>query len=346
MTTRTASVETPVAQPSDAATRRRSMLLATAGATLLGGFGAQPSVAQPRQVVQHIGYLTVGSIASTLEAVQTFREGLRERGHVEGRDVVLDVRYAEGRAQDLPRLAAELAALKPAVIIAPGQAADAALAATATLATPIVSLGDLVASGYAAQLGRPGGRVTGISFLPFPLNAKRLELLAQTLPRGSAVLNLAELQAMPEAMQLVEVAGRTLGLVTHAAYARTADEIDAAFAAARRLRVAGVNVLNSPFLYNLRAHIFQLAASAKLPAIYQWPDAAREGGLMGYGPSLGVMNRQLAGYASRILAGARVADLPIEQPTRFELVINLKTARALGVTIPQTLLLRADEVVQ
>ena len=278
--------------------------------------------------------------------MQDFRDGLRERGHVEGRDFVLDVRFAEGRAQDLPRLAAELAALRPAVIVAPGQAADAALAATAALATPIVSLGDLVASGHAAQLGRPGGRVTGISFLPFPLNAKRLELLAQTLPRGSAVLNLSELQALPEAMRMVEDAGHALGLVTHAAYANTVDEIDAAFAAARRLRVAGVNVLNSPFLYNLRAHIFELAASAKLPAIYQWPDAAREGGLMGYGPSLEAMNHQLAGYALRILAGALPADLPIEQPTRFELVINLKTARALGITIPQSLLLRAEEVIQ
>ncbi len=330
----------------DVGTQRRSWLLATVGTALLGGFGAQPSHAQPGPVVQRIGYLTAGGATTNPAGLQALREGLRERGHVEGRDVVLDVRYAEGRAQDLPRLAAELAAQRPAVIIALGQAADAALAATATLNTPIVSLGDLVASGHAAQLGRPGGRVTGISFLPFPLNAKRLELLSQTLPRGSAVLNLADRQPLPEAMRLVEDAGHALGLVTHAAYARTVAEIDAAFAAARRLRVAGVNVLNSPFLYNLRAHIFQLAASAKLPAIYQWPDAAREGGLMAYGPSLDAMNRQLAGYASRILGGAKPADLPIEQPTRFELVINLKTARALGIAIPQGLLLRADEVIQ
>ena len=327
--------------------QRRSWLLATASTTLLGGFAARPSRAQPGHVVQRIGYLSAGSATLTPTALQYFREGLRERGHVEGRDVVLDVRYAEGRAQDLPRLAAELAALKPAVIIALGAPpTDAALAATATLATPIVSLGDLVARGHAAQLGRPGGRVTGISYLLVPLNAKRLELLAQTLPRGSAVLNLADGQALPEAMQMVEDAGRLLGLVTHATYANTLAEIDAAFAVARRLRVAGVNVLNSPFLYNLRAHIFQLAASAKLPAIYQWPDAAREGGLMAYGPSLDAMFRQLAGYASRILAGAKPADLPIEQPTRFEFVINLKTAKALGLNIPQSLLLRADEVIE
>ncbi len=347
MTAQSASVQAPIAQRCDVVSKRRSWLLATAGATLLGGFGAQPSRGRSGQAVQRIGYLTAGGATSNPTGFLAFREGLRERGHVEGRDVVLDVRYAEGRTQDLPRLAAELAALEPVVIIAPGPSAtDAALGATAALATPVVSLGDLVASGHAAQLGRPGGRVTGISFLPFPLNAKRLELLALTLPRGSAVLNLAELQALPEAILMVEEAGHALGLVTHAAYARTADEIDAAFAAARRLRVAGVNVLNSPFLYNLRAHIFQLAASARLPAIYQWPAAAREGGLMAYGPSLEAMNRQLAGYASRILAGAKAADLAVEQPTRFELVINLKTARALGLTIPQTLLLRADEVIQ
>ena len=326
--------------------KRRSWLLAITGTTLVGRLAAQSTRAQPGNELQRIGYLTIGGATLNPAGLQAFREGLRERGHVEGRDVMLDVRFAEGRAQDLPRLAAELAALKPVVIIAPGQAADAALAATATLATPIVSLGDLVASGYAVQLGRPGGRVTGISFLPFPLNAKRLELLAQTLPRGSTVLNLAGLQPRPEAMRMVEDAGHALGLVTHAAYANTVAEVDAAFAAARRLRVAGVNVLNSPFLYNLRAHIFQLAASAKLPAIYQWPDAAREGGLMAYGPSLDAMNRQLAGYASRILGGAKAADLPIEQPTRFELVINLGTAKALGLTIPQALLLRADEVIQ
>ena len=326
--------------------QRRSWLLATAGTVLSGGLAAPPSRAQPSRSLQHIGYLSASNAALST-SVQAFREGLRERGHVEGQDVVLDVRFAEGRAQDLPRLAAELAALNPTVIIALGVGAtEAALAATVTMATPIVSLGDLVARGHAAQLARPGGRVTGISFLPYPLNAKRLELLAQVLPRGSSVLNLADLQAQADAMKVVEDAGRTLGLTTHGAHANTAAEIEAAFAAARRLRVAGVNVLNSPLLYNQRAHIFQLAASAKMPAIYQWPAAAREGGLMAYGPSLDAMTRQLAGYASRILKGAKPADLPIEQPTNFELVINLKTAKALGITIPQTLLLRADEVIQ
>jgi putative ABC transport system substrate-binding protein len=258
--------------------------------------------------------------------------------------VAIDVRYAGGRAQELPRLAAELAALKPAVFIATGAlATDAALAATPDV--PVVALGDLVAAGHAAQLGRPGGRVTGVSFLPGPLNAKRLELLAGVLPKGSAVLNLGDPDSVV-GMRSVEAAGRLLGLQLHAAYVRTPAQIEAAFADARQQRLAGVNVLNSPFLSAEHARIIALAAAARLPAIYQWPESAAEGGLMGYGPSLPAMFRQLAGHAARILGGAKAAELPIEQPTRFELVVNLKTARALGIVIPQSLLLRADEVIQ
>ena len=188
--------------------------------------------------------------------------------------------------------------------------------------------------------------MTGISFLPAPLNTKRLELLAELLPKGGALLNLADPGARDGTMQAVEVAGRSRALVMHAAYARTPAEVETAFMQARELRVAAVNVMNSPFLHSHRALIIRLAAGARLPAIYQWSESAREGGLISYGQSLGAMFRQLAGYVSRILAGARPADLPIEQPTRFELVINLKTARALGITIPPSLLLRADEVIE
>ena len=263
---------------------------------------------------------------------------------IEGPDFAIDVRYGKGRAQDLPRLAAELAALDPLVIIATGkQATDAALAVNRKV--PIVSLGDLVAAGHATQLGRPNGLVTGISFLPAPLNAKRLELLAELLPKGSSVMNLADPRLLAGTMEAVDTAGRSLGLKLHAAYAGTAVEIDQAFAAARKLRVAGINVMNSPFLSAEHARIVKLAADARLPVIYQWPETAREGGLIGYGPSLTAMFRQLAGIASRIVAGASPGDVPIEQPVRFELVINLKTARALGIQIPPVLLARADELI-
>jgi putative ABC transport system substrate-binding protein len=288
--------------------------------------------------------LTVSNAAAFAGSLQGLRDGLRERGHVEGRDVVIDIRHAGGNLQELPGLAAELAALRPALFIATGAAAtNAALAAGAEL--PVVSIGDLVAAGHALQLNRPGGRVTGISLLLGPLNAKRLELLASVLPKGSAVLNLGDPNSIV-ALASVEAAGRSLGLVLQAAFASTPSQIDAAFAKARHLRVVGLNVLNSPFLSAQHARIIEQAAAARLPAIYQWPEAAHDGGLMGYGPSLTEMFRQLAGYASRILGGALAADMPIEQPTRFTLAINLKTAKVLGLAIPQSLLLRADELIE
>jgi putative ABC transport system substrate-binding protein len=320
-------------------------LLLTASAAALGtAFVVRRALGQTGRESRHIGVLTSSTEASTASSLQAFRDGLRERGLVEGRDVAVAIRYAGGRADELPRLAAELAALKPAVFVAYGTAAtEAALAAAPEV--PVVSLGDLVAAGHAAELGRPGGRVTGVGFLPSALNAKRLELLAGLLPKGSAVLNLGDPNS-PVGTQSVEAAGRSLGLMLHAAYASTPAEIDSAFAAARKLGVAGINVLNSPFLYGNRARMFELAASAKLPAIYQWPEAADEGGLMAYGPRLTAMQRQLARLVSRILDGAKPSDLPVEQPTKFELVINLKTAKALGITLPQALLLRADEVIE
>lgn len=324
--------------------RRRRVALAMGGATLLGPWAAMRALGQAGAATPRVAVLTVSGDADFATSLQALRDGLGGSGSVPGARPTIDVRYARGRAQALPGLAAELASLRPAVFIATGKAAtDAALGATPDV--PVVSLGDLVAAGHAAELGRPGGRVTGISFLPGPLNAKRLELLASVLPKGSAILNLGDPQSAV-GIQPVEAAGRQLGLELHTAHAQTPAQIDAAFAHARKLRVAGVNVLNSPFLSARHLQIIALAAAARLPAIYQWPESAAAGGLMGYGPNLVALFRQLAGYASRILGGARAADLPIDQPTRFELVVNLKTARALGITLPQSLILRADAVIR
>ena len=326
--------------------KRRLFALASGGATLCGALGASRAFGQGAKEPRRVGWLTAGSVVSSAKALQALREGLAERGFVDGRDIVIEARYASGQAQDIPRLAAEIAALKPVLILAMGPSAtDASLAAAPALA--IVALhGDFVLYGLAAQVNRPGGRVTGVSILGTPLNAKRLELLAQLLPKGSAVLNLADSNERADAMQAVEAAGRSLGLVMHAAYARSAAEIEAAFASARRVRVAGVNQLTSPFLHAHRARIIELAAGARLPTIYQWSQSAEEGGLMAYGPNYSEVYRQLAGFAARILDGAKPAEMAVEQPTRFELVINLKTAKALGITIPQSLLLRADEVIE
>jgi putative ABC transport system substrate-binding protein len=232
---------------------------------------------------------------------------------VQGRDIVLDARWGGGRTEGLARLAAQLAATQPAVIVTSGpQATQAVLAADADV--PVVALlGDAVGSGFAGQLGRPGGRLTGVSFLGTPLNAKRLELLAELMPKGSAVLNLGDPGThSPSSIEAFNAAARSLGLVAHAAYAGTAQDIDKAFATAQRLRVAGVNVLGSPFLHSNRMRIIELAAKARLPAIYQWPQSARDGGLLAYGPSTAAIHLQLATLVARILGGAKAGALPIE----------------------------------
>jgi putative tryptophan/tyrosine transport system substrate-binding protein len=305
------------------------------------------ALAQAAEDPRRIGVLGIGSVAGGSTVEQALADGLRTHGYLPGRDIVLDARWAGGRTEGLAQLAGQLAALKPAVIVTSGpQATQAALAADPD--APIVALlGDAVGSGFAAQLGRPGGRLTGVSFLGTPLNAKRLELLAELLPKGSAVLNLGDPGAHgAEVIDTIHAAARALGLVSHVAYAGTAQEIEVAFAASRRLRVAGVNVLGSPFLNGNRMRIIELAAKARLPAVYQWPHSARDGGLLAYGPSITAIHHQLAALVARILGGAKAGDLPIEQPTKFELVINLKTAKAIGATIPQSLLLRADEVIE
>ncbi len=326
--------------------KRRSLALAMGAAALesaLGGARAMAQAAAPREP-RRVGVLTSTAPASFAVQAQALRDGLREHGWVDGRDIVIENRYAGGRAEDLARLAAELAALAPAVIVATGAAAtDAALAVAP--ATPIVSIGDLVAAGHAATLARPGGHVTGISFLPLDLNAKRLELLAAVLPKGSAVMNLGYPSSL-SGMPAVDAAARSLGLKAHAAYASTPAQIDAAFAGARALRVAGVNVLNSPFLSSHHARIVALAVGAKLPAIYQWPETARDGGTDGLRAEP-CGNVPPARWVRRaILAGLKPADMPVEQPTTFKRVVNLRTAKALGLAIPPSLRLRADEVIE
>jgi putative ABC transport system substrate-binding protein len=325
--------------------RRRPLL-----PLLLAGmlpFAPAQAFGQAGPAPRRIGMLGIGSVAGGGTNARELVDGLGGHGLVEGRDFVLDERWAGGRVEGLAALAAQLVALKPALLVTSGpQATQAALDTDAKL--PVVAtLGDVVGLGFAAQLGRPGGRLTGVSFLGTPLNAKRLELLAELLPKGSTVLNLGDPAARSEVLvDAIAATAHARGLVSHTVYAGTAAEIEKAFASARRLRVAGVNVLGSPFLHGNRAQIIELAAKARLPAIYQWPSTARQGGLLAYGPNVATMRLQVAGLVARVLGGARAGDLPIEQPTKFELVINLKTAKALGLTIPPSLLVRADEVIQ
>ena len=294
---------------------------------------------------RRIAILTTGSAATTAANIRSFKAALQERGHVEGGDVEIEIYYADGREEALAPLAAKMAKQGPAVILAPGTVTVQA-ARKAASDVPIVTLvGDIVGTGLTTMLSRPESGVTGVSFQAASLDPKRLELLATLVPKGSAVLNLTDSSARAGSHVALGDAGRALGLVLHAVEARTPEEIDIAFDAARKLGVKGINVLTSPFLNVQRARIMKLAAAVRLPAIYQWPETAEEGGLLGYGPRLTEIYRQLAGYVSRILKGARPAELPVEQPAKYELIINRRTARAIGVAIPQALLLRADRVI-
>jgi putative ABC transport system substrate-binding protein len=316
-------------------------------AITLAGAALLPARLLAQPVPRRVGVLAPFGQPTLGEVLQALHDGLRAQGLELGRDVVIEVRHTDQPARDLGALAAELAALKPTVVMALGPTAtELMLAATAGAPVPIVSFGDLVAAGHADQLGRPGGRVTGLSFLPVALNAKRLELLAELLPRGSVVMNLIDLTPLPTAAQAIDQAARQLGVDAFAPHAGTPAEVERAFALAPARRVAGVNVLASPFLHGLRRLIIELALRARLPTIFQWPDTAREGGLLGYGPSYVAMSRQLVVYVARILRGAMPTELPIEQPTKIELAVNLRTARTIGVTLPRTLLLRATEVIE
>ena len=316
--------------------KRRGLLASSVAALALPTAWAQ-SVPGLRRV----GLLAIESGQKMLAAP------LAELGVVDGRDIVIESRSAAGRIEGLPRLAAELVALKPALIVCVGPHATRA-AMAADPAVPVVALlGAAVETGLAAQLARPGGRLTGVSFLGTPLNAKRLELLSELLPKGRVFMNLGDPATATAALvDALAAASRNLRVLTHDVVAGTPDEIDAAFATASRLRVSGVNVLGSPFLNAHHLRIIDLAAKARLPAIYQWPSTAHDGGLMAYGPRLSAMYQLLAGMVLRVLNGSKAGDLPIAQPTRFELVINLKVARALSLSVPQALLLRADEVIE
>jgi len=304
------------------------------------------SWAQETRASRRIAILTTGSSQTVSAYIRAYKEGLREHGHVEGRDVEIEVHYADGREQALAALAAKIAARKPSVVVAGGTvAAEAARRASPDL--PVLTLaGDMAGTGLVKNFARPESGITGVSFQAVSLDPKRLELLAALLPKGSAVLNLTDSSARAGSHVTLGETGRALGLVLHAVEARTPEEIDIAFDAARKLGVAGVNVLTSPFLNVHRARIIKLAAAARLPAIYQWPETAEEGGLLGYGPRIVEIYRQLAGFTSRILKGAKPADLPVEQPVRYELVVNTRTARAIGVAVPPSFLVRADKVIE
>jgi len=326
---------------------RRRALIAGVAASLLA-----PPVAAAQQTKRFsIGYLvavTPGVVAPYAAAIE---EALRDLGYVEGRNIVAHRRYAEGRPERLPDLAADLVRLNVDIIVATTNPAIAA-AKRATTSIPIIMViaSDPVGTGFVASLARPGGNVTGVTLDTGPeLNGKRVELLNAILPKASRVAVLRN-PAEPGAVQswnAAEEAGRRLGITVRSVEIRGLDDFEPAFATMVRERADGVVLVSAgPVAFTRRRHIVGLAAQAKLPAVYGLREWVDDGGLMSYGPSLIDLWRRSATFVDKILRGAKPGDLPVEQPTKFELVINVRTAKALGLTVPQSLLLRADEVIQ
>jgi len=319
----------------------------------LVAFGAVPlaAAAQHAAKVARIGYLT-GNLAARPHLLEAFRQGLRDVGYVEGRNFVIEYRDAEEKLERLPALAAELVALKVDVIVASGTlAALAAKQATRTLPIVFSPAGDPVGSGLVTSLARPGGNVTGLSAFAPELVGKRLELLKQAVPGVSRVAVLWQPGAFGErtekdTLKRAEVAARDLSVPLQFVEARAPADFAKAFSDMSRERAGALAVLGSNMFVSERRRLVDLAAEKRLPAVYSARELVDAGGLMSYGANLADLNRRAATYVDRILKGTKPADLPVEQPTKFELIINLKTAKALGLTIPQSVLGRADEVIQ
>ena len=308
---------------------------------------------QPARVAR-IGWLLTGSLESpeTRLLRDAFREGLRERGYVEGQNIVIEYRSADGKIERFPGLASELVRLKVDVIVAANSpAARAAQQATTTIPVVVPVMADPVGDGLVASLAQPRGNITGLAFLGPELVPKRLELLKEAVPKVSRVAALwhAGGYSEPTTRDMVkrtEAAARTLGVQLQLVGVRGPDELDRAFSTMTRERADALIVFPSPMLFNERRRIVDLALQHRLASISVGSQFVELGGLIAYGPSIPDLVRRAATYVDKILKGAKPADLPVEQPTKFELAINLKTAKALGLKIPESLLLRADEVIQ
>jgi putative ABC transport system substrate-binding protein len=321
--------------------------------TLALGFLLAPLCADAQQPtkVYRIGWLHPGlSHPAPHPSLEVFRQGLRELGYVEGQNLVTEYRFAEGRDERLADLAAELVRLQVDVMVAGGAAAIRA-AQHATRTIPIVMAGtpDPVAQGLITSMARPGGNTTGLSLLTEELPGKRLEFLKETVPQSRQIAVLANpANARHESViHNLTGAARVLGLHLHVVELRSPDTLDTAFAAMTRAGVDALIVVAEPALMDgLRDQIAEHAATSRLPAMYDWRMYVEAGGLMSYGPSLPGIYWRAATYVDKILKGAKPAELPVEQPTKFELVINLKTAQALGLTFPPAILLQATEVIR
>jgi putative ABC transport system substrate-binding protein len=312
---------------------------------------AAPLAAEAQQAgrMPRIGFLSAPSPSAIVTRIDAFQQGLRELGYVEGKNIVIEWRYAEGKLDRLPALAAELVRLKVDVIVTAGPM-DTRAAKDATSTIPIVMTWDPdpVGSGFVVSLGRPGGNITGLSGLTSEISGKQLQLLTEIVPRLSRVAFLGNSTEPGNAQTLreTEAAARSLGVQLQYSDVLAPKDIEPAMRGASGGRAHALLVLTSPVTVALRGQIIALAAEHRLPAIYYRRQFVEHGGLMSYGVSQNDLDRRATTYVDRILKGAKPGDLPVEQPTKFELVINLKAAKALGLTIPRSLLVRADQVIE
>jgi putative ABC transport system substrate-binding protein len=318
--------------------------------TLLGGAAAAwPLVARAQQpAMPVIGFLNPTSPDAFADRLRGFRQGLKDTGYVEGENVAIEYRWADNQTDRLPALAAELVRRRVAVIVGNTPSAFAAKAATTTIPIVFIVAEDPVRLGLVASLARPGGNLTGVNFFTGELVAKRLELLRELVPRAARVAVLVN-PAGPDAettLKDVEPAARAIGLQIPVLNASTSREINAAFATFVRERPDALFVGGDPFFSSRRVQLVHLATLHKVPATYTQRDYVEAGGLMSYGSNIVDAWRQLGTYAGRILKGAKPADLPVVQASKFQLVINHETARMLGLTVPPALIARADEVIE
>jgi len=302
--------------------------------------------AQPPRRIARVGILNYAAAQDA--RVNEFRDGLRELGYVEGQNLAITYRWADGRLDRLPELAAELVTSNVDVIIAIGPAVWAAKRTTNTVPLVIAFSGDPVGNGVVSNLARPGGNITGFSYMSTDLAAKRLELLNRMFPRNAriAILYNPDEPATAQEMRETDTAARAIGVTLQPLAARHPADLEQAFAAAVRERAGALIVFTHGFAVLNRGRIIELAARQRLPTMYGWRDFVNEGGLMSYGPDIPVMVRKAASYVDRIIKGEKPGDLPVEQPARLELIVNLKTAKTLGLTIPRPLLLQVDQVIE
>ena len=306
--------------------------------------------AQPPGKVARLGYLGVNDLEQVRPLVEQLRAGLRELGWVDGQNIEIDFRWAEGRSDQLRRLAVDLVRLRVDVIIAPTtQAIQAAQMATREIPIVMIVPNDPVSNGFVASLARPGGNITGLTFDPdADIGGKHVALLVELVPRLSRIAALVNPLNRAHALmsETIRSAARSNGVQLHFLEARSPDQIDGALEAAMRGRPHAMLIQPDGLFYGQRKRIADFASRNRLPTIYPWRQGADAGGLMTYGANLGDNFHQAGRFVDRILKGTKPADLPVEQPTKFELVINMKTAKVLGLTIPPSLLLRADQVIQ